>query len=207
MSEKIVFGEIDWNDGDVGSGGKTPFMKLEQGANVVRIMANPVQFYIHWLDLPDGSKTKVNSPVEDPELLQRLEDEGFKRKPRWLVKVLDRRDEEFKVLEVGPQVYNGIRALYNNSKWGRVTSYDITIHRGKPGTQPLYTVTPDPKEPLDGSLKGKFQDFNDSLNLERLIQPSNPDEVRSKLGWSSQQDSFSSSETDSKEDDYEFDFE
>lgn len=201
-----VFGEIDWNDGDAGNGGNTTFMKLEQGANVVRVMANPIQFYTHWLELPDGSKTKVNSPIESPELVQKLEDAGFKRKPRWLLKVLDVEEREFKLLEIGPQVYNGIRALYNNPKWGKVTAYDITVHRGKPGTQPLYTVTPDPKEPLDGSLKSKFMDFNDNLNIEKLIQPARPADICAKLNWSMPSD-VSGTSNDDEEDDFEFDFE
>lgn len=201
--DKFVVGEVDWNEGDTGSGGKTSFLKLEQGANVVRIMANPVQFYTHWLDLPDGTKTKVNSPVESPDLIRQLEDAGFKRKPRWLIKVLDRKADEFKLLEVGPQVYNGIRALYNNPKWGKVTAYDVTIHRGKPGTQPLYTVTPDPKEPLDSSLRDKFMAFNDSLSIEKLIQPGNADEIRQKLGWSSPS---TTTDTITDDDDFEFDF-
>ena len=132
----MVFGEVDWNSADSGTT-KSNFMRLEEGENTVRVMGNPVQFYIHWVVAPDGSRRKINSPVDSPELVRRLEDAGFKRQARWLVKVLDRSDDEFRVLEVGPQIYNGIKSLYNNSRWGKVTQYDLTINKGPKGTQPL----------------------------------------------------------------------
>jgi hypothetical protein len=189
----IVFGEVDWNSSAGSSGGgKTQFMRLEAGRNVVRVMGNPLQFYINWVETPEG-KRKINSPVASPELLQRLEDAGFKRKPRWIVKVLDRADGQFKLLEIGPQIYNGIRQLVNDPDWGKVTSYDLIVTRGKPGSQPLYSVSPRPKSGLDDGLKESFLAFNDGLNLDRLIQPSDPEWVMEQLGWSSKASSKSSS--------------
>jgi hypothetical protein len=189
MGTDVVFGEIDWNSGDVsdGSGGgqslKSDFMRLDVGKARVRVMGNPVQFYIHWLDTPDGKKRKVNSPISDQKLVRKLEDAGFKRRPRWLIKVLDRATNEFKLLEIGSQIYNGIKTLYLDEDWGPVTGYDITIERGTPGTQPLYRVTPRPKSPLEASFKDDFQKFNDRVDMNKLTQPASPDSVREVMGW------------------------
>lgn len=208
MSE-IVFGEIDWNDGDAGAGqSKTEFMRLSQGTSTVRVMGNPVQFYVHWLDLPDGSKRKVNSPVGDPSLVRELDEMDFKRKPRWIVKVLDVQDGTFKLLEIGPQIYNGIRALFNNPKWGRVTEYDIDIIRGKPGTNPLYSVQPNPKSKLGVEFRDAFTEFKDSINLDALTKPADPDEVREMLGLSTSAGSSMTSDSSSDDEDFGgFDFE
>ena len=47
---KIIFGEVDWNSKAAdGGGGKTQFMRLDPGRNVIRVMGNPVQFYINWV--------------------------------------------------------------------------------------------------------------------------------------------------------------
>jgi hypothetical protein len=182
MSE-VVFGEIDWNEGAV-SEGKSDFMKLEPGSkNRVRVMANPIQFFTHWLDLPNGKKKKINSPVSDPKLVQKLINEGFKSQPRWFIKVLDRTDGQFKLLEIGSQIFNGIKELYADDDWGPVTSYDITIKRGQPGEQPLYSVTPIPKSALDPSLKDSFIAFNDRVDVSKFIQPADPDSVRAEMGW------------------------
>jgi hypothetical protein len=201
MSKDIVFGEIDWNSGDdSGAGGaKTEFMRLEQGENTVRIMANPVQFYIHWVETPEGKMRKVNSPISSPELVRRLEESDFKRRPRWMVKVLDRKDDSFKLLEIGTQIYSGVKALFNHRKWGKVTAYDITIERGPKGAQPLYRVTPDPKEPLDVKFQEAFVQFNDNLNLDRLIQPADPADVYEMLGWENETGDTASSTEDEEE--------
>jgi hypothetical protein len=202
----IVFGEVDWNSsaGD-SSGGKTQFMKLEAGRNVVRVMGNPVQFYSNWVEGPKG-KRRINSPISSPELLQRLEDANFKRKPRWALKVLDKSDNTFKILEIGSQIYNGIRQLVNDEDWGKVTSYDLIIMRGKPGSQPLYTVSPRPKSGLDSSMKSAFLTFNDSVNIDRLTQPSDPEFVLDFLGWTSSGTSMASDSTDDSGEDEEMPF-
>lgn len=209
----MVFGEVDWNAAD-SSSGKSDFMKLEEGENTVRIMGNPIQFYIHWCDGPDKSKRKFNSPADDAAMVRRLEDSGFKRTARWFIKVLDRRDNEFKALEIGPQVYNGIKSLYNNKRWGKVTGYDITITRAPKGTQPLYSVTPNPHEALPGDLKAKFQDFNDRVNLERLIAPSSSQEIADYMRWTdssaktaSASKGTSQQKAQAKGDDFDFEFE
>jgi hypothetical protein len=206
MSE-FTFGEIDWNSGDANTGGKTQFMRLEQGTSTVRVMGNPHQFYIHWVDLPNGSKRKVNSPIADQALLRQLDEAGFKRKPRWLVKVLDRDDDEFKLLEIGSQIYNGIRALFNNSKWGKVTDYDIDVIRGKPGTNPLYSVTPNPKEKLGSEFKDSFTEFNDSVNIDAITKPADPTEVRTLLGWTEEVAEVAETASADSSGDFGFDFE
>lgn len=185
MSEKVVFGEIDWNSGDTQEvKEQTDFMRLSQGKNRVRVMGNPVQFYIHWVDTPDGKKKKFNSPISDQALVRKLEDADFKRKPRWMIKVLDRSDNKFKLLEIGSQIYNGIKALYLDEDWGPVTQYDITIVRGAPGSQPLYRVTPSPKQSLESDLKSAYMSFNDRVDLTKLTKPADPDTVREIMGWS-----------------------
>ncbi len=200
----MVFGEVDWNSAD--SGGKSDFMRLEDGENLVRVMGNPVQFYVHWVTTPDGSKRKINSPVDTPELVRRLEDVGFRRQARWLIKVLDRTDDEFRILEVGPQIYNGIKALYNNTRWGKVTGYDVSVNKGPKGSQPLYGITPNPKEPLPSEMKDGFVAFNDRVNVEKLITPSTAEEVCDVLGWDSGEYSGGATEAASEED-FDFDFE
>jgi len=204
---KIIFGEVDWNsDASDPGGNRAQFMKLEQGRTVVRVMGNPVQFYINWVELAEGKKKKFNSPVAAPELLQKLEDAGFKRKARWIVKVLDRSDNQFKLLEISPQIYAGIRQLVNDPDWGKVTSYDLIITRNKPGTQPLYTVSPRPKSAIDDSLKDAYMEFNDGLNLDRLIQPSDPQYVMDLMGWGSDSGSSNGGTSVDEADDFPFDF-
>ena len=216
MSE-FVFGEIDWNSGSTGSltDRASDFMRLSEGENVVRIMGNPIQYFVHWVTSADGSTRKINSPIDNPELVKRLEDEGYRRQARWLVKVLDRTDDTFRLLEIGSQIYNGVRGLFNHPKWGKVTQYDVSVVRGPKGTQPLYNVTPNPKESLEGSFKDKFVAFNDRVNLDKLITPSTAAEVAEVMGWSlvssqtktvAPESNTTSTTSTSVDDEFEFNF-
>jgi len=203
---KIVFGEVDWNSGDTGAP-KSDFMRLEEGENVVRVMSNPHQHYIHWLTLPDGSKKKIVSPIDSMALVTRLTDAGFRKQPKWLIKVLDRKDNEFKLLEVGSQIYNGIKALYNNTKWGKVTSYDISLMRGPKGSQPLYSVQPNPKEAIDASLKSKFIEFNNRVDMSKVTKPAEVAAVCEMLNWDPKPFTSETSPDSFDDQDFQFEFE
>jgi hypothetical protein len=149
--------EVDWNDPEAAKEKRqSDFMRLKEGENVVRVMSNPMKTFVHWVTTSDGSQRKINSPAGSPELVKQLEEAGYKLQTNYIIKVLDRGDDKFKLLEVGPQIFKGIQMLNLNPKWGKVTAYDISITKGPKGTQPLYNVTPNPKEKLDASLSSGF---------------------------------------------------
>lgn len=213
MSKKVVFGEIDWNTAEATNkptNNKNIYMQLKDGENLVRVLGNPIQFHVHWVETAQG-KRKVNSPIESPALVSRLEDSGYRRQTKWMLRVLDQNTKEFKVLEIGSQIYNGIVALINNPKWGRVSQYDISINRAPKGTNPLYSVTPNPKESVDASLKTAFEEWKTELDVERLVRPTEPAKVCEIMGWDSSNYSSSSSSSGSEEKvedgDFDFDFE
>ena len=208
---KITFGEIDWNSAEVGGSakpmGKDLFMRTKEGKNVIRVMGNLIQFYVHWVDLPTGGKKKFVCPIESPALVSRLEDSGFKRQRKWLIKVLDRSDDSFKVMEVGTQVYRGVKALADDPNWGKVSGFDITITRGPKGSNPLYAVTPNPHKALDGKYRDMFSEFNANLDIERLIKPADPSDVCEAMGWDASPYTTSQTENSAQDEDFDFDFE
>lgn len=209
----VVFGEVDWNSGDVadgtGGGNRSDFLKLKEGVTTVRIMSNPTQFYQHWVEA-NGKKRPFNSPISEPKLVKKLEDAGFKRKAAWIVKVLDRTDGKFKLLEIGSQIYGGIKTLVQDEDWGPVSNYDVKIIRGPAGSQPLYKVSPKPKSPLEGTYKEAYNQFNDRVNLMKITQPAEPSAIKAYMGWDDDAAEpvakKSSSQPASDDDDF-FDFE
>jgi hypothetical protein len=194
--------EVDWNDPDAGKEKRSDFMKLSEGENVIRVMSNPIKGYVHWIKTRDGKDRKIISPAGSPELVRKLEEAGYKVQPSYMIKVLDRSDKKFKLLEVGPQIFKGIQMLNSNQKWGKVTAYDISINKGPKGTQPLYNVTPNPKEPLESSFQKKYSEFNDSVNLDKLTSPLPDAEIVKLLGWDDvpgkKQDTFQKSSSQDK---------
>ena len=154
---------------------------------------------------PSGNR-KVVSPIDSPALVQRLEDSGYKRQKRWMVKVIDRGSNECNVLEIGTQILNGIAALHKNKKWGKVTEYDVSINRGPKGSQPLYSVTPNPKENATAEEIAMVKAFNERVDVSKFIAPTPVEKVCELLNWNADTYSGESSETETNEDDFTFSF-
>jgi len=202
--------EVDWNDPEAAKEKRqSDFMRLKEGENVVRVMSNPTKTFVHWITTADGNQRKINSPAGNPELVKQLEEAGYKLQTNYIIKVLDRSDDKFKLMEVGPQIFKGIQMLNLNPKWGKVTAYDISITKGPKGTQPLYNVTPNPKEKLDQQLSDGFESFNDRVDLSKITATLPDHEIMKLLGWNSTSKKASQQQgrnTSSSEKNFDFDF-
>lgn len=182
---KIIIGEVDWTTtnlpGDNG-GGKSDFMKLEAGDNKVRVLSAPQQHGVHWVNDETGKSRKVNCATSGCPVCLRNQD-GDKPKASWILKVFNRKEGRVMLLEIGTQIFKGIRELVENKDWGPVSEYDITIKRGAPGAQPLYTVIPGRHAPVSGEEKKALEVFNERVDVARFINPPTPEYVAEQLGW------------------------
>lgn len=200
----IKFGEIDWNSATTSEKqSKNIYMNLKEGDNTVRILSNPVQYYVHWVETDQG-KRKITSPIDSPELVTKLEDAGFRRQVRWVLRVIDRSTGEPKLLEVGSQILNGVASIRNNPKWGKLNAYDVCIHRGPKGQNPLYRVNPEPKESLSKEDKDSFTAFLAEVDIESIIKPTPVEKVCEIMGWNSSR--FISDVQEDDDEDFDFDF-
>lgn len=205
MSKKVI-GKLDnWADGDVGG---SDFLNLEEGSNLVRCFTSPFQFYIVWTEDATGQKRKFKSALKDCPLVQR----GEKAQARWYVGVLNRKNNQPAVLEVGPQIFKQIVALSKKPKWGDPRAYDIDIVRQPKGSQPLYVVSPEPKEPLTDDEKASIKEFMARVDLVKMTEAPSPEEILEKLGEVAVSKSTSKSESnvvattnDDETDDFNFD--
>lgn len=203
MGTKIV-GKLDnWEDADVGGG---DFMKLTEGSNVVRIVTKPYQFYSHYTEDASGKSRNVRCALDGCPVCQK----GEKASPRWYVGVIDRESGYPAVLEISMQVFNGILVLKKKASWGDPRSYDIDILRKKPGSQPLYVVTPESKSPLTDDEKSAAKELLTRISLEKISAAPTVDEVRKQLGMVSsdsakKESTGSDDDMDFDDDDFDFD--
>lgn len=174
MSTKVV-GKISWDEGDVGG---NDFLSLEEGSNVVRLFSSPYQFYTAFVTDASGKNRKLRSAVKDCPLVQR----GEKIQARWYVAALSRKTGKPGILEVGPQIFKQIVALSKKPKWGDPRAYDLDIVRQPKGSQPLYVVSPEPKEALTSEEKALVNGFLEKVDLAKMTEAPTPDEVLEKLG-------------------------
>jgi len=179
MSTRVI-GKLDnWGDADLGG---NDFMNLEEGENPVRLVTQPYQFYIHWTKDATGANRKVRCALEDCPLCQA----GERATARWYVSVINRKTERCAVLEIGPQIFKQVLGLAKKEKWGNPRKYDVNIERQPKGSQPLYIVSPEPKESITDDEKGMIKEFIARVDLISMTEAPTPDEVREKVGLPSE---------------------
>lgn len=182
-----TFGEVDWNsdvfpgDGKGKTNSKDLFLRLNEGANELRILTQPHQYLVHKYkkegDTGFGQKVQCSAVHGSCPLCA----QGDKAKPRWLLGVITRKDNTYKILDISFAVFSAIRKLNKNPKFGDPTKYDINIEVDKNGgATGYYSVQAYSKEPLSASdqdIKDKI-DFDD---LKRRVSPPTPDKVQARM--------------------------
>lgn len=212
MGTKVV-GKLDnWGDADLGG---NDFMQFEEGNNPIRMITSPYQFYIHWAKDQTGANRKVRCALEGCPLCQ----QGEKAQARWFVGVINRKTNKPAIAEIGPQIFKQMLGLAKKEKWGDPRKYDVDIERQPKGSQPLYIVSPEPKEPLSEEEKAVAKEFLARVDLAKMSAAPTADEVREKMGLSVEKKAASTVNNDfdddaaapevasdaSEDDDFDFD--
>lgn len=175
------YGLTNWDEVEVKQQSgqrKDLYMRLQDKNNVVRMITKPHEYMVHrYKTNPDdpGFGERVMSSLyhgRDP-----LVDKGLKPKRRWLVGIIDRRTQSYKILDMSVSVFKSIQELVRDEDWGDPTQYDIDIKVDKNGGPTgYYTVIPKSKKPLSAAdLDIKSQvDLDD---LKRRCTPPTPEQV------------------------------
>ena len=181
-----TFGEVSWTD-DVFSGDKKTtnskdlFLRLDEGANEVRLVTQPFQYLVHKYkkegDPGFGQKVQCSAIHGSCPLCAN----GDNAKPRWLLGVISRKTNTYKVLDISFAVFGAIRKLAKNPKKGDPTKYDINIEVDKNGgATGYYTVQSYDKEPLSATDQA-IKDSADLDDLKRRVTPPTPEKVQERI--------------------------
>lgn len=183
-----TFGEVNWtddvyaNEGKKTTNSKDLFLRLDEGPNEVRLLTQPFQYFVHKYkkegDAGFGQKVSC-SAIHGSCPLCAL---GDKAKPRWLLGVIARKTNTYKILDISFAVFSQIRKLAKNPKIGDPTKYDINIEVDKNGgATGYYAVQNLSKEPLsaaDQLIKDTMVDLDD---LKRRVSPLLPEKVQARM--------------------------
>lgn len=185
---EVKYGELtSWDDGDVS--GPSDFMKLVQGDNKVRIVTNPYQFVVHWPKDASEQTRKIHCSINNCPLCR----QQVPAQTRWYIGVFDYQSNKPMILEIGSQIFKGIRGYVKDPEWsdtikkpwGEILAYDINITRGPKGTQPLYQVKPSPKmKDITPEQTEMVEAFLNKVDISKFTKPSKPEEIEEKLGIS-----------------------
>jgi hypothetical protein len=129
------------------TGGSNSYLKLNDGANRVRIVSEPIEDWEHFVDGSDGKKKVMRCAGRGCSACQFG---GKARKVYHFAAVSREGNAEVKLLTVGQMVYGGLYDLMTNEDWrfDSVPDYDITITKKGEGMNTDYSVQSSAKKPL-----------------------------------------------------------
>ena len=180
-----TYGEISWDD-EVSAerkNNKDSFLRLEEGANVVRLITKPYQYLVHRYkkegDPGYGQKVYCSTPADGKCPLCAT---GDKAKPRWFIGVIDKKNQTTKILDISFSVFSQIRNLARNADvWGDPQKYDINIFVNKNGgATGYYSVQPIPHKPLSVTEQ-QLRDNFDLDDLTKKVTAPTSDQVETRL--------------------------
>lgn len=127
------------------------YMKLEEGANKIRVIGEPIIGNVYWTETPEGRRPR-RKKLGDPIPMGEVGDEGVKQFVAFVV--YNYKAGKVQILEVTQKtVLNAINDYDKNPDWGDVRDYDITINRtGKTKNDTKFTVMPSPKKEVAADI-------------------------------------------------------
>jgi hypothetical protein len=179
----VQHGEVEWGDSSSGSSNKENnkdlYLKLEQGSNKVRILTKPQKYMTHKGVKKVGEQgfgRKIPCSKENGSCP--LCDKGLKAQTRYLVGVLDRKTNAYKVLDISYGVFQDIKNLNADDIWGDPTKYDISLIVDKNAAPAkYYTVQPIPHKPLSAAEQ-VIRDNVDMEYLKKKVEPLQSESVQ-----------------------------
>ena len=196
------------------------FMRLDAGSNIVRILTKPHEYLMH------RYKSDQNDPGYGERVLSSiyhgrdpLMERGLKPKRRWLVGIIDRITQSYKILDMGVSIFKGIQALVRDEDLGDPTQFEVDIKVDKQGGPTgYYTVTPKRPKPLTPADL-EIKQMADLEELKRKCTPPTPEQVEERIavidakskarksnngGSTDTADTADTNETNAEADDYDF---
>lgn len=154
------------------------FMRLQDGSNVVRIVTAPHQYYAHKFkeenDPGFGDKIMCSTPAHKACPVCDRKD---RPKRRWLVGVIDRKTQTYKILDISYTVYQAIQNYTKEDEYGSPSNYDIDIKVNRQGgATGYYGVVAKIPKPLSAD-DVKLIETIDKESLTRRCLPPTPEQV------------------------------
>jgi hypothetical protein len=171
------YGETDWNTtSGNGDGGRVEWLRLSEGENRFRIITSPYQYLTHKnIKSVDekgyGRKVPCSANEETGETCPLCE-AGLKPKTQYMIGVIDRKSDTYKVIDISWAIFSSIKGLVSSSVWGDPKGFDIMVKKNpaSKGPSDYYLTQPIPHTPLSVDDQQK----RDTANLEYLRTKTTP---------------------------------
>lgn len=195
-----TYGAVSWEQekkSDTTSNGKDfknfPFVRLTNGDNDLRLITNPylyrtINYRNRGVPENKGKKLKIAYPGKDGKEVSMADDPalkaGFSFKSRYYAGVIDRKDNQVKIIDISSSVSTKLKACASNPKIGDPRGYDVSIVKNDKGSPTeYYNVVNYSKEPLSDEDQAMVDAAMPDLiaALERLSAPLDPETLLKKM--------------------------
>jgi hypothetical protein len=162
-NNNVEFGLVDWSEVKINSGNNKQFkssadlfLRLEGGNNIIRMITEPHQYWVHKYKTNEkdpgfGFKVISCKGSGDPDPLEER-DPKCRAKRRFLVGVIDRKTNAYKILDMSSDIINKIKKFVDDEEYGHPSRYDINlVVDPNGGATGYYTVVPKIPKPLSAA--------------------------------------------------------
>jgi len=162
------------------------YMKFKDDENIFRVLSSPILGYEYWIDTEDGKRQPIRKTMTEIIDISKVPDPS-EIKHFWALVVYNYKASynsvkkeyigKVQILEITQKsIQKTMRALAGNPKWGNPRDYDLVVSKTGQKLETRYTVTPDPKAPLDPKIKKQYESM--TINLEALFEGLDPFEQK-----------------------------
>jgi len=146
------------------------YMKFEQGENLFRVLSSPIIGWLDWKE-EDGKRKPLRFRMDEKPAKPFNPKKPIKH--FWAMKVWNYKTEKVEVLEITQSgIQSKIKALVDDSDWGKPFDYDLRIVREGEGLDTEYSLNPKPKKDLPKEIQEKADEVE--VNLEALFDGEDP---------------------------------
>lgn len=157
------YGLTNWNEpvsgGKNSNHKKDEWMRLKDGSNMVRVVTQPHQYYVHKYqeegDTGFGDKIYCSAPGRADKACPVCDQKNQKDpnpKQRWFIGIIDRETQTYKLLDIGFTIHQAIKKYNDHKSYGSPSKYDLDIIVDRNGKATgYYQILPLPAEPLSAN--------------------------------------------------------
>jgi len=144
------------------------FMKLEDGANLIRIVSHAVPGYEYWDVDNKPHRSKVKWEIQPTDIRLTKEGKPTPIKHFWQMLVYNYKLGAVQSLELTQAtIMKSIKSLVENPAWGNPQDYDISIDKTGKDLLTKYSVIPNPKVPITLEIAKLVK--NTDIDLESIF--------------------------------------
>lgn len=152
---------------------KSNYMKLEEGANRLRILSSSIVGYKYWNEDKDGNRHPIRKRMNEPLILAEIDDPD-KVKHFWAFVVYNYSVKRIQILEITQKkIQQSLMVLIKDVDWGSpINKYDIVITREGKDLATKYELQPKPAKPTEKEIIAAYA--TTPVNLEALFSGDDP---------------------------------